>query len=186
MNPILNALTSRTRRERLLLIGFLGVAAIVWTSSLIGQLSNQRAIHEQLNRRSSAQQLWASREDAIEAQLAASRAELQSELIFTSNQLAEFIDTLARDLGINCELSNPVSEDGEVFAVHSLSMTIRGETIGSLLFFEDYLLDEAPYLVIREVRLSPVTNDPRLINASFIVEAFELKENGRGENEMAL
>lgn len=153
---------------------------MVWTNSLIGQLAAQRTTHERLSRQHTSQQLWASREEAIEAQLAASRAALQSELIFTSNQLAEFIDTLARDLGINCELSNPVSEDGEIFAVHSLSITIRGETIGSLLFFEEYLLDEAPYLIIREVRLSPMANDPRLINASIVVEAFELKGNGRG------
>lgn len=184
MNPILTIITSRTRRERLLMVTFLWVVAIVWANSLIGQLSTQRDQHNQLKRLQTNQQLWASREDAIEAQLDAARASLKSELIFTANQLAEFVDTLARDLGISCELSNPTSVDGDIFAVHSLNVTVRGESLGALLFFEEYLLDEAPYLVIREARLSPLPSDPRLLNASFVVEAFELKEDDRNpENQ---
>lgn len=159
------------------MLGFLAVVMVLWMNSLLGQWTTLRTEHSLLSQQSRNQQYWASQQETIETQLEASRAALQSELIFTSNQLAEYIDTLARDLGINCELSSPVSHDGGIFAVHSLSMTIRGETLGSLLLFEDYLLDEAPYLVIREVRLSPTPTDPRLINASFIVEAFELKDD---------
>lgn len=164
-----------SQREKVLLVLFLWVIALVWGSWLMGRMSQLIDNINAANASLAHQQIWLDNEASIEERLRDSRKILDPAKTYGRNQFIAKIDGMARSSGITYDITNPTTKLGEVFNEHSLSIQFRDAPIKVLLAFENAIAKEGAYLSITEEKISPNRRDPTLLNAQFDIIALELK-----------
>ncbi len=163
-------------REKVLLLVFLGGAAIFWFSEVTNRLKSATTEAKLSSSQLANQQDWLNRQVEIEAAAAAAVADLDSDRTFNSVRLSAELSSLAAAAGIATNLSSdaqPTQQTAQ-FAVHTVDVSLRRVPWTNLLNFYDALSQRAPYISIERFVLESVRSDPSQLNANLTVSSVEI------------
>ncbi|WOO40034.1 hypothetical protein [Rubellicoccus peritrichatus] len=162
-------------REKILLSGFLWVIVFIWfvfSIDGIKEVKNEWAKWSGLLR---GQEALLKTGPLVDAQLQESLQRFNPERTFDSESLVGRIDGLARQTGVNHDISTPRTQQGDKFEFHTMRVTIRKTPIDKWLAFADKLREESPYINLESVRISADKRNPELLDGQFVLKSFELK-----------
>lgn len=167
-----------TLREKWLLALFCWVWIAIAANHVFGWLGELRRNWGQASSELENQQMWLDASDQIEEDLLASMQKFNPSLTFNRSRLFGRVDSLARQAGlVSPDVSSPRTQVGDIFELHSMTLSVRRAPIANLIEFDRLLRAESPYLTLQSVRFTADTSDPRLLTAYYIINSFELKEN---------
>ncbi len=167
---------SRVLREKLLLVGFLGVAVIMWASSLSSRVSRFSRAQHATTMELKDQDFWLSRRTEIEAATKKAAAEMDPSKTLDPTLLSVEVRRIANDAGVKFNSSNvtPGPNVGQ-FAINTLHLNVTNTDWHAFADFYQHLQERAPYLAITEIAMQPVPSNPAQITAALTVASFEIK-----------
>lgn len=175
---IRQAFNTLSSRERILLAAFIWLGLLIWLSSLWRGLQARAEVYSQTAQALEMQQLLFDNEDLINLRLEEVRAQLDSSRTYSREQLFGKVDSLARQAGLDYDISSPSSQEDETFSYHTVRISIDNARIKDLILFDERVKAEAPYLTLSNFQVSPQRNDPRKLNADLEVASFEFSRHG--------
>lgn len=175
MNKLKNLLSRITLREKILLVLFLFVVALIWLGFYWSRMSQLFDDIDKVKATLAHQQVWLNNEQSIAQRLADSREILNPQKTYARSRFIGRVDGLARKTGDSYDVTNPTTQSGDIFNEHSLVVQFKDATLKNLINFAHSIESENPYLGIKQVKITPNRRDPNLLNAQFDVIALELK-----------
>ncbi|HKB58050.1 MAG TPA: hypothetical protein VKC51_10710 [Lacunisphaera sp.] len=163
--------STRSLRERLLLMAFALIAFGWWAPVALGRLGALRRDWSALNAERATQQMWLSHRGEIEARAAAAGRTLDPAKTLDASQAFAELNRMAA--GLTAEIGAQRTERTEQFALHSVQVSIRRADLAGLLHFYDQLGERAPYLGIEQCVVSADRANPGLLNAVFRISSIE-------------
>jgi hypothetical protein len=162
-------------RERALLTVFIWIILFVWTGGLF---KDSKSVYTNL--RSTAYQLKyqaqvISEKEDIKIRLNHALERLEPEKTYSSSQLVEKLDNIARKAGLNFDINSPSTQEGDIFNAHTVRIQFKKGGIADLIEFDQKIKEESPYLGLERMRIVANKADPRQLDAQFLVSSFELK-----------
>ncbi len=161
-------------RERILLAIFFWAGLIVWATAVTKALLRELTSHTSLQRQLALQESWLERKPEITARLANIKQQFDPARTYNGVQLAAKVDQLARDHQLDREVTSPESQTGETFTIHSVRLQLRRAQIADLIYLDQALQKERPYLALESFQLAANSRDPNFLEATFQIVAFEL------------
>jgi hypothetical protein len=166
---------ARFVREKLLLTGFVVLAAAIWLSSLAGRTTRfvreVRATTSSLNE----QQLWFSNRSKIEAQAQAAAAQLDAARTLDATRLLAEVAAIADEAGIkNPTTGESQDQSNGQFSVHTLRFNVTRTDWDSIKAFYLGLQKRSPYIGIEQFRLQVDRANAALLNASIRISSVEI------------
>ena len=164
----------RSGREKILLLAFAGIAAVVW---LLGTLGRTRAMwleRNSLQAEQETQRMWLANRPAIEQRAAEAVRRLEPAQTLNGTRLVGELNKLATQAGLSAEVSGQRTERTTQFAFHSAQVSFRRVELGALARFYEALSTRSPYVGLEQMTLTVDRGAPGQINASFRVVAAEL------------
>jgi len=173
---------TRLLREKLLLVGFLGVAVLIWVSGF----STRAGLFWRVQRATTAdlklQDEWLSNEVRIKEEANKATAQFEAGKTLDGNRLFIKVRDLAQQAGLR-NITNqgfqPPITDGQ-FSVHTLNFVISTSDPDAARNWEAikrfYLLlnQAAPYIVIDQFTLVPSPSNPSQLTLTLKVSSFEM------------
>lgn len=159
-------------RERVLLLAFLGLAALLWGW---GGLARAARLHDRIKAHRTevaAQDLWLEKRAQVEALSRQAAERLQPALMLDATRLFTEVNRLAQ--GLDCEISGQRTEQSGGIAIHHVRVRLRKTDMAALLRFHAELEQRAPYLGIEQCELAADSTATGWINASFAVYAIQV------------
>lgn len=174
MNPVKAWFLSRIFREKVLVLAFVLLGALIWLSSasdhLKGNLRGFRAAESSL----ATQQLWLNNRPAIEEAAKAAVQNLDPSKTYNSTFLVAEILGIAGRAGLAVNTEPPRTQRSPQFAVHTVQVTTRRVELAALLRFYQELASKAPYLGLEQISLQGDRSNPGMVNATLQVISVEL------------
>jgi len=121
------------------------------------------------------QQTWFQSQDDIETRLQTSLERLDPKKTYNDTQLIGKIDTIARGPKLNFDTASAITQEGDIFNIHSVRIVIKKAGLNELIEFDRKIKMESPYLGLERVQIVANKADPRLLDAQFVISSFELK-----------
>jgi hypothetical protein len=170
---------SRLLREKVLLAGFIVLAAAVWVSSIAGRTGRTiravRATSGSLNE----QRLWLSNRAMIEASAQAAASRLDPVRTLDATRLLAEVNAIAGDVGLQHYTSGESKNDSSGhFSVHTLQFSVTGVDWATLKQFYLALSKRSPYIGIEQCSMQTDRAKPTLLNVSFQISSVEISRNG--------
>lgn len=162
-------------REKMLLAAFLWVVVFIWFVFSIDGIKEVKNEWRKWSGLLNSQEALLSNGPLVESQLQESLRRFNPEDTFDSEKLVGRIDGLARQTGVNHDISTPRTQQGDKFEFHTMRVTIRKTPIEKWLAFADKIREESPYINLESVRVSADQRNPELLDGQFIIKSFELK-----------
>lgn len=168
---------SRVMREKLLLVGFLGLGVVMWASSFSSRASRfwreQHATTVQLKD----QDNWLAQRGAIAKATAQAAAQMDPAKTLDPTGLAVTVRELADRTGVQLvSLSARTNVlPGGQFSVNSQQFQVQNTDWSSFKQFYQQVQQLSPYVAITQLALQPVLGNPAQIRASLAVASFEIK-----------
>lgn len=166
---------TRSPREKLLVLAFVGLASLTWLLSVTGRVRAFVGDWRSVAASGAEQQLWLSNQATIEAQAAKATARLDPARTLNGARLIGELNSLAGANGLSPEISGQRSEPTAQFAFHSAQVTFRRADMAALVRFYEEVAKRSPYIGLEQVSLAIDRGSPGAVNASFRVVATELK-----------
>jgi hypothetical protein len=162
-------------REKVLLTGFVLLAAAVWLSSIAGQVSrfshNVRVTSSSLNE----QQLWLSNRTMIEAQAEAAAGRLDAVKTLDATRLLAEVSAIATETGLKgTTTGESKDENSGQFSVHTLQFNVTKVDWATLKQFYLELSKRSPYIGIGQYSMQVDRANPALLSASFQISSVEI------------
>lgn len=167
---------TRTLREKLLLLTFVGIGSVVWLWAGLGRTVATVQEWRSLAAAGAEQQLWLTNRADIEAKAAAATAQLDPARTLNGTRLVGEMNALAGAAGLSPEVSGQRTERTTQFAFHTAQVTFRRADFGALLKFYEELSQRSPYVGLEQVSLAVDRGAPGSLNATFRVVAAELQK----------
>lgn len=165
---------SRSLREKILLLAFLGIAALAWLLSTTGRARQRWQEWASLRVERETQQVWLNGKAAIEARAAKAVQQLEPGKTLNGTRLVGELNNLAMQAGLSAEVSGQRTERTTQFAFHSAQVSFRRVELGALVKFYEALSARSPYIGLEQLSLTTDRGAPGMLNASFRVVAAEL------------
>ena len=179
MNKIKQLYQRISLREKLLLTAFIWVVVIISFLFALDATSKTWKNWKLWSNNLNEQKAWLSLAPTIEANLRESLTAFNPDRTFDSASLVGRIDALARQTGVNHDIANPRSQQGERFEFHTMRVTIRRTPMEKWIAFTNQLRAESPYINIESIRLNADSRSPDLLDGQFIIQSFELKDDSQ-------
>lgn len=167
---------SVTLRERILLAAFLWCLVLLWSSALMKDYARLGSRFKSAGAVLKEQQLWLEQKDETKAQLKAALDRLDPKRTFSGSRLTGMIDDMAREAKLNFSLHSPITEEGDIFDVHTVRIQIRDAGLRELIAFDRKIKRESPYMGLDRVEISADRRDPRQLDVRYDISSFELVE----------
>ena len=169
---------ARLLREKVLLAGFIVLAASVWFSSLSGRVGREiRAIRSttlSLNE----QKLWLSNRETIEASAQAAAGQLDAVRTLDATRLLAEVQAMAGDAGLRGYTSGESKDvSNGHFSVHTLQFNVTKVDWGTLKQFYLALSKRSPYIGIEQYHMQVDRAAPTLLNANFQISSVEISRD---------
>lgn len=163
-------------REKLLLVGLLGVAVIMWATAFSSRGSRFWRAQRATTAARQEQDSWLRRRPAIEAATRRAASQMDPRKTFDSTNLTVVVRQLANEAGIRDPATQGAgaASSGQ-FAINTLRITITNAEWRSFSAFYQKLQARAPYIAITELALQPVRGNPANVMASMTVASFEVR-----------
>jgi len=168
-------LQKRTLREQIFLCLFLWAGVIFWGNAFVDRASELKETYTQVSAIKEYQELWVSNEPSIQVRLKEALQKFDPKRTYTRNQFIARVDSIARDIGANYDISNPTTSTNDIFEEHALAANFKNASMQNVIDFDQAISAESPYLNIKSVKISPNSSDPSRLNVRFDIIALELK-----------
>lgn len=167
---------TRLLREKILLLGLLGVAAAIWLSSWMDRVQLGVRAHSQVSTDLAVQDQWLQQQDRIEALAKAAVEHLDPKKSLDSVRLQTEVTDMATATGItaNRSIDSPRTDRTPEFAVHSIEFRARRADYENLQRFYAKIVERAPYMGLEQFSLSTVPSRSSEIEAVFRITAVEI------------
>jgi len=163
--------TTKTLRERVLMLVFLFIALVWWGSAAAGRVVRwQRELRAVIVERTE-QDLWLGHRTEIAGQAAKAAQQLDPARTLDAAQLLAELNQFSS--GLNAEIGAQRTERTDGFAMHSMQINLRRVDLGGLVRFYQQLSARAPYIGIEQCTLSVDRAAPGQLNASFRISAVQ-------------
>lgn len=166
---------TRSMREKVLLVGFVSIAALVWFLSASGRARAVWQEFQLVRAERKEQQMWIENRATIEEQAARATAQLDPARTLNGTRLVAEMNSIAQSAGLAAEVSGQRTERTSQFAFHSAQVSFRRAELGALVKFYEELSKRSPYVGLEQVSLATDRGSPGTLNASFRVVAAELQ-----------
>ena len=169
----------RLFREKLLLTGFILMAAVVWLSSLSGRAGRFVRSVKSTTSTLGEQQLWLANKGPIEAEAQAAAGKLDAVRTLDGTRLLAEVSAIAAEAGLNKGTTIGETKDSPIgqFAVHTLQLSVAKVDWATLKQFYLELGKRSPYIGIEQYSMQVDRANPALLNASFQLSSVEISRN---------
>lgn len=176
MNRLKTFFQTRVLREKVLLLVFAGLVAVIWASSTAGRASAWIRAYRQASADLGEQQLWLDRREAIERAAATAVGHLDPARSFNAVRLSAELGAVAASAGVGGNTSSEAlpTERTAQFAVNSVRYRINRVDWEAVKRFYLELSQRAPYITIEQFSLSAERANPAQLNVLMKVTAVEI------------
>ncbi len=166
---------SRHLRERILLVAFILILAVLWLSNLAGRLDRFRHDVYQTSLKLASQKQWLAHRTAIENSARKAASIFDPARTLDSTQLLAAVNAIARDAGLHTTSSGEPQEvsNGE-FAVHTVEFNVTKVDWDTLQVFYRALQQRTPYIGIDQFQLAADRANPNLLGVSLKISSVEI------------
>lgn len=167
---------SRALREKLLLVVFIGIAALWWASSFSSRTSAFWHAQRTTLVRLKEQAEWIKNQTTIEETAKKTAARLDPTKTLNANQLVTTVSQMANDAGlktIQTAGSATTTTSGQ-FAVHSQEFVIRNVSWEPLGKFYETLQRRSPYISLERFTLLSAANNAEQLTLNLKVTSVEI------------
>ena len=164
----------RLLREKLLLVVFVALVALIWLSNF-GRRANrfwqaQRSTSNEL----ADQTQWLANRQAIENEAVLAVKNLDPVRTLDDTRLVGELSALANDNGLKFTNDTPRTVRSGEFAVHTVQFVLPRADFEALKKFYLALSQRSPYIGIEQCTLSAERANPAQLNASLTVSSVEI------------
>ncbi|HVU34283.1 MAG TPA: hypothetical protein VHE61_12670 [Opitutaceae bacterium] len=167
---------SRALREKLLLVGFLGVAVVMWASAYSSRITAFFRAEHNTTVALKDQDYWLTHRAQIESATQKAASQMDPSKTLDPVHLTVVVRQLAGDSGvrINTGRAEPEVSNGQ-FSINRLPVQVLNTDWHAFAVFYQHLQERAPYLAITELAMQPIPANPSQIMATMTVESFEIR-----------
>ena len=167
---------SRALREKLLLVVFIGIAALWWASSFIARTSSFWREQRTTTLRLKEQAEWIKNKVVIDETAVKTASRLDPTKTLNGNQLITTVSQLATEAGVkNFQTGgSTVTTTSGQFAVHSQEFVIRNVEWDALSRFYEALQRRSPYISLERFTLVSAPNNAAQLTLNLKVTSVEL------------
>lgn len=181
MNLLRAFFLGRLLREKLLLLAFAGLGALIWLGSayqdLTANLRTFRAAESEL----ATQAVWLGNREAIEAAAAAAARNLDRSKTYDDTFLVAEVLGMAKRSGLGVVTEPPRTQRSAQFAVHTMQVSMRKVDLAAVIRFYQELASKAPYLGLEQISVQGDRSAPGMINVTLQVTSVELLGEATGQ-----
>jgi len=163
----------RLLREKLMLVLFVGLGAVMWASNFSSRASRAWRAHRTVTNELAEQKQWLTNRVAIENAAVEAVKNLDPSKTLDDTRLVGDLSALARDHNLRFTNDTPQTERSGQFAVHTVQFTIARGEWEALRRFYTAIARRSPYIGIEQLSLTADRVNPNQINASFRVSSVE-------------
>lgn len=168
-------------REKLLVIGFVLLASLIWLSASGKRLTKARLDFKAAGSELNAQSYWLDNRAAIESAAAAAASNLDSTKTLDATYLVAEVTSMAKRAGLAVNTEPPRTQGSAQFAVHTVLVSSRRADIKSVLRFYQELAARAPYLGLEELSMQGDRGAPGMLNVNMRIASVELIRTPAGK-----
>ncbi|MEO6001976.1 MAG: hypothetical protein ABIZ04_17770 [Opitutus sp.] len=174
MSALKRFFLSRLLREKLMLVLFVALVAIVWLVNFSSRTSRSWLEYRTTRNELAQQKQWLASRESIENSAVQAVKNLDPAQTLDDTRLVGELQTLARDLNLKFLNDAPQTERTANFAVHTVQVTIpRGEW-EVLYNFYVAVARRSPYIGITQFSLAADRSNRQLLNASLRISSVEI------------
>lgn len=168
---------SRLLREKLLLVGFLGIAVVMWASAYSARANRFWRAQQRTTQELKDQDSWLARRTDIEKATHDAAAQMDPAKTLDATLLAVEVRRIAGEAGVKQLNTGNVTAGPNIgqFSIHSLRLNITNTDWQAFAMFYQRLQERAPYIAISDIALLPVRGNPAQVNATLNVASFEIR-----------
>lgn len=164
----------RLLREKILLLAFTALAALMWLSNFSGRSSRVWRAHRVTALELANQTQWLANRVAIEAAALKAVKDLDPARTFDDTRLVGELNSLAKDNGLKFTNDTPRTERSGQFAMHTVQFNLPKADWLALQKFYAALAQRSPYVGIEQFSLAADPANPAQLNASLRVASVEI------------
>ena len=166
---------SRLLREKIMMVLFVALGAIMWIAGISGRVSRAWTEYRSTRRELARQKQWLTSRDSIEAAALQAVKNLDPAQTLDETRLIGELNTLARQFDLKFAADTPQTERTGQFAVHTVQITLARADFNVLKNFYVALSRRSPYIGISQFTLaSDRASNGSLLNASLRVSSVEI------------
>lgn len=175
MRAIRHFFLTRALREKLLLVAFIAIGALWWSSAVNQRLIAFWRAQRITTARLSEQAQWIKNRTRIEQAAQKTAERLDPARTLNGNQLVTTVAQLATDAGLRDSRSGtPTTQKSGQFAVHSAEYIINQAGWDQLKAFYEALQQRSPYISVERFGLSAAANAPAKLTLNVKVVSVEI------------
>ena len=169
---------ARFLREKVLLAGFVVLAAAIWLSSLAKRSTRfVREVHATTSNLND-QALWLSNKDKIEASAQTAAGQLDAVRTLDATRLLAEVAAMAAEAGLkNTTSGESQDQSNGQFSVHTLRFNVTRADWESVKAFYLALQKRSPYIGIEQFTLQADRANAALLNASLRISSVEIAKH---------
>jgi hypothetical protein len=166
---------SRLLREKILMLGFVLIGALIWLSGVSDRVGVQWRAMEATSTDLDVQQRWLLQRQRIEKEAQLAIEHLDPSRTLDNVRLQNELNSLARAAGLsNYSVSDGRTTRTSQFAVHSVQFQASNVDMGALITFYQSLAQRAPYLGLEDFKLASNRTNPAQLTAQWRVRSVEI------------
>ncbi|HSI09999.1 MAG: hypothetical protein ACAH89_12865 [Rariglobus sp.] len=166
---------SRLLREKILMLGFVLVGALIWLSGVSDRVGVQWRAMKATSTDLDVQQRWLLQRQRIEKEAQLAIEHLDPSRTFDNVRLQSELNSLARAAGLsNYSVSDSRTTRTSQFAVHSVQFQASNADMAALITFYQSLAQRAPYLGLEDFKLASNRTNPSQLTAQWRVRSVEI------------
>lgn len=165
----------RHLREKILLVAFVLIGAVIWLSGVGERLNKQRKEIKITSSELDVQRRWLAERQRFERQAELAIEHLDPSKTFDNVRLQTELNALARSAGLsNYDVSDNRTTRTSQFAVHSVQFSARNADMAKLIRLYQLLAQRAPYLGLEQFSLASNRANPSQLTAMWRVTSVEI------------
>jgi hypothetical protein len=166
----------RLLREKLLLVAFITVGALIWLSGFSARAGQFWRTQRSTTTELKLQDEWLRNEVRIQEAATQATAQFDASRTLDGNRLFTKVQSLAREAGLR-NISNQGVQQGVTngqFSVNTLQFQVNNADWEAIKRFYLLLNQNAPYVAIDQFTLTPVASNPTQLTLTLKVKSFEM------------
>ena len=165
---------SRLLREKLMLVLFVALGAVMWLANFSGRASRSWIEYRTTRNELAQQKQWLTSREAIEAAAVQAVKNLDPAQTLDDTRLVGELQSLAREHNLKFVNDAPQTERTSNFAVHTVQVSLPRADWEVLNQYYFAIAKRSPYIGITQLSLSADRTNPALLNASLRVSSVEV------------
>jgi DNA-binding cell septation regulator SpoVG len=174
MNALKLWFLSRLFREKVLVLAFMLLAALIWLSGAVDRLQSRMRLVRSADSELATQAIWLQNRPAIDSAAATAVSHLEPARTLDATFLVAEMQAMAGRAGLSVSIEPPRTQRSPQFAVHTVLVTSRRADLANVLRFYQELAAKAPYVGLEQVTLRIDRSAPGAVNADLQVASVEL------------